>query len=108
MARYELLDQTPVSLPIRFSRPEPLHVRLQREVRRQIEEYRMEQETNEDALDFMPDEVVDIEDRLTPYQDENDFEGHFLPTEGTSGDSSGNQPVEKTDNVEVNNETPNL
>lgn len=107
MARYELLDQTPVSLPIKFNRPEPLHVRIQREVMRQIEESRMENETNEDAMDFMPDEVVDIEDRLTAYQDEHDFEGHFIPAETPAGDSADSQPVEKTDNVEVKNETPN-
>lgn len=105
--RREILDQTPISLPIRFNRQEPLHVRLQREVRRQIEEMKMESETQEDAIDFMPDEVVDIEDRLTAYQDDNDFEGHFLPTETSSGDSSSSQPVEKIDNVEVKNETSN-
>lgn len=53
----ELLDQTPVSLPLHFDRPEPLHQRIRRMILQATQEADDGQETLEDANDFeIPDD----------------------------------------------------
>lgn len=62
----EILDQTPVSLPIHYDRPEPIH----RRIRRMILEATMAQnegeETLEDANDFLiPDDPSSFDTNYT-------------------------------------------
>lgn len=53
----EILDQTPVALPIDYVRPEPLHQRIRRMILQAIMDQREGQETLEDANDFeIPDD----------------------------------------------------
>lgn len=75
----EVLDQTPVAIPVPFTRPEPLHLRL----RRIVEQYHREMadandyETFEDADDF------DVDDGVPSYEDRpSDYELNFMPHEG--------------------------
>lgn len=52
----EILDQTPVSLPVSFQRPEPMHIRLRRMILQEIAMQHPEHETFEDACDFNVDD----------------------------------------------------
>nr|DAT70840.1 MAG TPA: hypothetical protein [Microviridae sp.] len=73
----EWLDQTPVEIPIPFTRPEPIHLRLRRIVERYHQEMRdaEEYESFEDADDFdVGDGVPSYEDKPTEY--EQDFMPH--------------------------------
>lgn len=73
----EWLDQTPVEIPIPFTRPEPIHLRLRRIVERYHQEMRdaEEYETFDDADDFeVGDNVPSYEDKPTEY--EQDFMPH--------------------------------
>lgn len=70
----EWLDQTPVEIPIPFTRPEPIHLRLRRIVERYHQEMKdaEEYETFDDADDFeVGDNVPSYEDKPTEY--EQDF-----------------------------------
>ena len=74
----EVLDQTPVAIPVPFTRPEPIHLRL----RRMVEQYHREMkdaneyETFEDADDF------DVEDGTPSYEDRpSEYEQDFMPHE---------------------------
>lgn len=98
MSRYEILDQTPVSLPIHFNRQEPLHVRIMRQIRAEMEERLAENESSDDAMDFEIDEG-DIEEKLTRYQDEHDFEGHFDSECDSAVAQGGVQPTESPEKV---------
>lgn len=57
----EVLDQTPVSLPIHFDRPEPIHMRLRRMILEATMDQKAGDETFEDANDF------EIEDDPSSY-----------------------------------------
>lgn len=73
----EWLDQTPVEIPIPFTRPEPIHLSLRRIVKRYHQEMRdaEEYESFEDADDFdVGDGVPSYEDKPTEY--EQDFMPH--------------------------------
>lgn len=70
----EWLDQTPVEIPIPFTRPEPIHLRLRRIVEQYHQEMKdaNEYETFDDADDFeVGDNVPSYEDKPTEY--EQDF-----------------------------------
>lgn len=73
----EIMDQTPITLPIDFKRPEPLGDMIRRLVRKQISDIAVAkgQESFDDADDFnIPDDPIDP---LSPYEDE--FEGTDKP-----------------------------
>lgn len=72
----EVLDQTPTAIPIPFTRPEPIHVRLRRMVERYHQEMKdaEEYETFEDADDF------DVQDGAPSYEDApSEYEANFMP-----------------------------
>lgn len=73
----EWLDQTPVEIPVPFSRPEPIHLRLRRIVEQYHQEMKdaAEYESFEDADDFnVGDGAPSYEDKPTEY--EQDFMPH--------------------------------
>lgn len=73
----EIMDPTPMSIPVNFKRPEPLGDMIRRLVRKQISEAAVAKgmESFDDADDFnIPDDPVDP---LSPYEDE--FEGDNKP-----------------------------
>lgn len=63
----EILDQTPVSLPIHYDRPEPIHQRIRRMVLEAIAAQKGEDvETFEDANDFeIPDDPTSFDTEYT-------------------------------------------
>lgn len=72
----EVLDQTPTAIPIPFTRPEPIHVRLRRLVERYHQDMKdaEEYETFEDADDF------DVHDGALSYEDApSEYEANFMP-----------------------------
>lgn len=72
----EVLDQTPVAIPVPFTRPEPIHLRLRRMVEQYHQEMRdaAEYETFEDADDF------DVDDGTPSYEDRpSEYEQDFMP-----------------------------
>lgn len=72
----EVLDQTPTAIPIPFTRPEPIHVRLRRLVERYHQDMKdaEEYETFEDADDF------DVQDGALSYEDApSEYEANFMP-----------------------------
>jgi hypothetical protein len=72
----EVLDQTPVSIPIPFTRPEPIHLRLRRIVEQYHQEMKdaAEYESFEDADDF------DVGDGAPSYEDRpSEYEQDFMP-----------------------------
>ena len=74
----EVLDQTPVAIPVPFTRPEPIHLRLRRIVEQYHSEMRdaAEYETFEDADDF------DVDDGMPSYEDApSEYERDFMPRE---------------------------
>lgn len=67
----EILDSTPISLPIKFNRPEPLHLRIRRMVIAELNAARTsdEYETFEEADDFeVGDGVASFESSPTEYE----------------------------------------
>lgn len=61
----EILDQTPVSLPLHYDRPEPLHLRIRRMI---MEELHGSNEPYDPAEenDFDVDDASSFEDQLSP------------------------------------------
>lgn len=70
----ETLDQTPVSLPINFSKPEPLHLRIRRMIIEQMKESQFYEEFDsaEEADDFSVPGDDPFEN--SPYEIEDDFD----------------------------------
>lgn len=67
----EILDTTPISLPIKFSRPEPLHLRIRRMVIAEMNALRTSDdfESFEEADDFeVGDDVPSFESNPTEYE----------------------------------------
>lgn len=83
MAKYtqtgeEVLDTTPVALPIRFKAPLPLNERIRQMVRQEASQYAQQtgHETFEEADDFdIPD---DMPDPTTPYEENFDPDVPFI------------------------------
>lgn len=72
----EVLDQTPVEAPIKFTRPEPIHIHLRRLVEQYHQQMRDadEYETFDDADDF------DVEDGAPSYESApTEYEANFMP-----------------------------
>lgn len=61
----EILDQTPVALPLHYDRPEPLHLRIRRLI---MEELHGSNEPYDPAEenDFDVDDAASFEDALSP------------------------------------------
>ena len=73
----EWLDQTPIEIPIPFTRPEPIHLRIRRIVERYHQEMRDadEYESFEDADDF------NVGDGAPSYEDNpTEYEQNFMPS----------------------------
>lgn len=69
----EVLDQTPVSVPFKFQRPEPIHLRLRRQIIDTIAaaERDGEHETLEDFNDFsIEGEPDSYDDGRSPYEED--------------------------------------
>ena len=74
----EVLDQTPVAVPIPFTRPEPLHLRL----RRMIEQFYAEAQQKDDYETFEDADDFDVADGAASYEDApSEYEAHFMPSE---------------------------
>lgn len=67
----EVFDQTPVSYPLHFDRPTPLHVRIRNMIlQASLEAHDNDMETIEEANDFsMPD--IDDENWNSPYEEQD-------------------------------------
>ena len=90
----EIVDQTPVSFPIKFQRPEPIHLRIRRMILEEINKTQRddEYETFADADDFVvPDDPSSFDSNPTPY--EQDFD-HLSGTYGAPDikDTGSNPP----------------
>lgn len=69
----EVFDQTPVSCPIHFDRPEPLHLRIRRQIIQAMADMSQstEYDTPEEADDFS---MPDVPEFSSPYEMEDDFD----------------------------------
>ena len=70
----EVLDQTPVSVPFKFERPEPIHLRLRRQIIDAMvaAERDGEHETVEDFNDFrIEGEPDSYDDGRSPYEEDS-------------------------------------
>lgn len=79
----EILDPTPISLPVGFSRPIPLNERIREMVRREASEYARQNdlETFEEADDFNIGE--DDYDPRSPWEEDFDPEQKFIAARET-------------------------
>ena len=69
----EMLDQTPVAVPYQFTRPEPIHLRLRRQILDYVEQQRHndEVESLEDFNDFsIEGEPDSYDDGRSPYEED--------------------------------------
>lgn len=72
----EWLDETPVSIPIPFTRPEPIHLRL----RRIVEQYHQEMRDAEEYESFDDADDFDVGDGAPSYEDKpSEYEQDFMP-----------------------------
>lgn len=73
----EVLDQTPVSVPFKFERPEPIHLRLRRQIIDAMiaAERDGEHETVEDFNDFRIEGEPDSYDDSRSLYEEDEFTG---------------------------------
>lgn len=78
---HEILDETPVQLPVNFRRPEPLHVRIQRMILEEIAKNHEGFESFKDAEDFDVEEDGEIEDMSSPYEQDFDHISESLKQE---------------------------
>ena len=70
----EILDQTPVAVPYHFTRPEPIHLRLRRQILDYVEQQRHndEVESLEDFNDFsIEGEPDSYDDGRSPYEEDD-------------------------------------
>lgn len=70
---HEVFDQTPVSMPIHFDRPTPLHLRIRNQILAAMHELQNNEEfdTPEEADDFS----LPVESEFySPYEMEDDFD----------------------------------
>nr|QJB19881.1 MAG: hypothetical protein [Microvirus sp.] len=74
----EILDPTPVAVPIHFKAPQPLNDRIREMVRREASLYAMEngQETFEEADDFNCED--DTPDPSSPWEEDFDPQAPFI------------------------------
>lgn len=89
----EVFDQTPVSCPIRFNRPMPLHLRIRNQILQAMQSMNSQEEyeTEEEANDFDMEENSEFN---SPYEMEENFD-HI-----TNPDPAKNMPSEKESSAE--------
>lgn len=89
----EIFDQTPVTCPIKFNRPTPLHLRIRAQILQAMQgmQENSEFETEEEANDF---DMEDNPEFNSPYEMEENFD-HL-----TNPDPEKNIPAEKESSVE--------
>lgn len=96
----ELFDQTPVSYPIKFERPVPLHIKIQQQILSVMNDMRSSQDfdTPEDADDFDLDDDPDI--WSSPYEGDFDhinLDDFVKKASGRNADQNPHdEPDEKT------------
>ena len=72
----EVLDQTPRAIPVPFTRPEPIHLRL----RRIVEQYHRELAEKDEYESFSDADDFDVADGAPSYEDApSEYEGNFMP-----------------------------
>lgn len=73
----EWLDQTPVEIPIPFTRPEPIHLRL----RRIVEQYHQEMKDANEYESFDDADDFEVGDNVPSYEDKpTEYEQDFMPS----------------------------
>lgn len=89
----EVLDKTPLSIPVPFTRPEPIHQRIRRMILLAQREAGEGFETEEEANDF------DVPDDPNP-DPTSPWEEHFMPISepSTSGLNDEKVPVQSDQN----------
>lgn len=90
----EVLDPTPISIPVPFTRPEPLHQRIRRMILLAQREAGEGYETEEEANDF------DVPDDPNP-DPTSPWEEHFMPADyqpSTHGSNDEKVPVQSDKN----------
>lgn len=72
----EVLDQTPIAIPVPFTRPEPLHLRI----RRMVEQYHQEMKEKDQYETFADGDDFDVEDGAPSWEDSpSSYEVDFMP-----------------------------
>lgn len=98
----EVLDNTPLSIPVPFTRPEPIHQRIRRMILLAQREAGEGYETEEEANDFdVPDDPNP--DPTSPWE-ENFLPADLRPAAGVAGSDGVND--EKVSVHSDKNETP--
>lgn len=87
----EVLDNTPISIPVPFTRPEPLHLRIRRMILLAQREAGEGYETEEEANDF------DVPDDPNP-DPTSPWEENFLPADLRPGVNDETVPVQSDQN----------
>ena len=72
----EIFDQTPMAIPVGFSRPEPIHMRL----RRMVEQYHREMQDSQEYESFEDADDFDVGDGAPSFEDApTEYEVNFMP-----------------------------
>ena len=72
----EIFDQTPMAIPVGFSRPEPIHMRL----RRMVEQYHREMQDSQEYESFEDADDFDVGDGAPSFEDApTEYEANFMP-----------------------------
>lgn len=87
----EVLDNTPISIPVPFNRPEPLHLRIRRMILLAQREAGEGYETEEEANDF------DVPDDPNP-DPTSPWEENFLPADLRPGVNNETVPLQSDKN----------
>ena len=90
----ETMDQTPVSYPLHFTRPTPLHIRIRDLILAQLEESKSYNQVDsfDEANDFEIDDDDDLID--SPYTMEDDFDHMEDPKwKGVQGETTPDEGV---------------
>ena len=74
----EIFDQTPMAIPVGFSRPEPIHIRL----RRMVERYHQDMKDSQEYESFDEADDFDVGDGAPSFEDApTEYEANFMPHE---------------------------
>ena len=72
----EVFDQTPMAIPVGFSRPEPIHMCL----RRMVEQYHREMKDSQEYESFEDADDFDVGDGAPSFEDApTEYEVNFMP-----------------------------
>lgn len=102
----EVLDQTPRAIPVPFTRPEPIHLRL----RRLVEQYHREMAEKDEYESFADADDFDVADGAPSYEDSpSEYEADFMPLVNSepAGPPAGSPPeVTSPEPPQAASETP--